>query len=202
MTFPTGRPSRKNHSVRRRRYGFTLIEILLVVVIVLIASGVAVPSFIRSYRGAKLRASARTVVMMHRHARSLAVLQQKPMTLLADAKNAQWEVVSVTSDAADGAVNRFLAGRDMPVLAVNTNVETNITATVSSELSRALEPGVTVADFHGGTTMTDKDDVHLVTYQVNGMCDPYAVTLRDEREQTTSIVVDGLSGKAEVTYEK
>ena len=52
---------------RRAHGGFTLLEILLVVVIVGVAAAVAMPMFARSFRGAKLRNSVRLVLTVHRH---------------------------------------------------------------------------------------------------------------------------------------
>ena len=66
----------------------------------LLASAIAVPSFVRSYRGAKLRTSARAVVMSHRYARGTAVLKQVEVAVLYDAKKNTIEIVSVTDPAA------------------------------------------------------------------------------------------------------
>ncbi len=79
-----------HQEIRGRRRGrlkkgaFTLIELLMVVVIILLATTMAIPSFVRSYKGAKLRSSVRTIVMASRYARSVAVLQQKQTAILFD----------------------------------------------------------------------------------------------------------------------
>ena len=75
------------------RAGFTLMEILLVVVIIGVASAVAIPTFARSFRGAKVRNSTRTVMMMHRHAQTKAVLGQRYMALLFDEVKGTLEMV-------------------------------------------------------------------------------------------------------------
>ena len=70
-----------------------MLEILLVVVILAIASAVAVPMFARSFKGAKLRNSTRLVMMMHRNAQSKAVLGQRYMAILFDEVKGTLELV-------------------------------------------------------------------------------------------------------------
>ena len=50
----------------RRRRGFTLIEILLVVIIVAMVAGIAGVQFAHSMKGARLRASARDIIAMNK----------------------------------------------------------------------------------------------------------------------------------------
>jgi len=61
--------------------GFTLIEILLVVVIILIAAGVVVPKFKGTFKSAQMTDAVRSTVRMARYARSLAILKQEACTL-------------------------------------------------------------------------------------------------------------------------
>jgi len=61
--------------------GFTLIEILLVILILGIITAVTFPILSHSIRGNRIRLATRQVVMAGRYARSMAVLQQKDLTL-------------------------------------------------------------------------------------------------------------------------
>ncbi|MFH0954390.1 MAG: prepilin-type N-terminal cleavage/methylation domain-containing protein [Verrucomicrobiota bacterium] len=186
--------------------GFTLIELLLVIVITLLASALAVPSFIRSYRGAKLRTSARAVVMSHRYARGMAVLKQVPVAILFDVEKQELEIVSVAAATPDDR-QMFLDQR-----AERTGVESVDKAAgeeqakaapsaVSSELIRPLAEGVKIADFESGKAEQEIKGIYWVNYQPNGMCDPYTVTLRDEYNKQATVTVDPLSGKAKVEYD-
>lgn len=69
---------------KRAQGGFTLIEILLVLMIIGIVTAVVAPGFARSIRGNRLRTAARSVVMAGRYARSMAVLEQKAMDVSFD----------------------------------------------------------------------------------------------------------------------
>ena len=55
--------------------GFTLIEILVVVVIAALTAAVAIPGFVKISRGAQLRTSSRTIVMAHKYTRRTSVLR-------------------------------------------------------------------------------------------------------------------------------
>lgn len=58
-----------------------MIELLLVVVIIGVALGGAMPSLMHSIRGQRLKTAARTVFTIARYARSMAVLKQTDLTL-------------------------------------------------------------------------------------------------------------------------
>jgi prepilin-type N-terminal cleavage/methylation domain-containing protein len=62
-------------------HGFTLIEILLVVVIILIATGVSVPLFRGTFQSTQMNDAVRSTIRMARYARSLSILKQDECTL-------------------------------------------------------------------------------------------------------------------------
>ena len=186
----------------RDRSGFTMLELLLVVAIMLIAAGLSVPSFIRSFRGAKLRTSVRTVVMTHRYARSMAVLKQTEVAILFDTKKNEIEVVSVASSSQDER-NRFLdaRGERTGVRRVDEQATPTPSGGVTTEQLRPLEEGVRLTQFDNPGGAQEKDGIYWVRYYSNGMCDPYTVRLVDEYDKAASVQVDSISGKAMVEYE-
>jgi prepilin-type N-terminal cleavage/methylation domain-containing protein len=69
------------HSIRCGSNGFTLVEVLLVLVIILIAAGVAMPRFKGTFASAQMTDTVRTATRMARYARSLSILKQSVCTL-------------------------------------------------------------------------------------------------------------------------
>jgi type II secretion system protein H len=204
-----GKQFRTPHSAfRNRKSAFTLIELLLVVVIMMLAAAVAVPSFVRSYRGAKLRTSARAVVMSHRYARGMAVLKQINVAVLYDAKKNTIEIVSVTDVSASRnhdqvsearALQAEEAAKATPVDGAKPVPQT--AGGVLSELVRPLADGVKIANFESDKVEQEKDGIYWVNYYRNGMCDPYSLELQDEYHKSATVTVDPLSGKAKVEYD-
>jgi len=179
--------------------GFTLLEILLVVVIMGIAAAVAVPAFSRSFRGAKLRASVRAVLTLHRNAQSKAVLGQRYMAILFDERKGTLEMVDQgqpgrKTDSFFGEVGGPAAG------AADGGGEASADPKVSmqSVLVRKLEEGVTIRSFRGGQAI---EDLYYVSYYPNGMCEAYEIEIGDEENRTARIRVDPVTGKAKVKRE-
>ena len=191
---------------RRTGGGFTLLEILLVVVIIAIASAVAVPTFARSFRGAKLRASVRTVMMMHRHAQSKAVLGQRYMALLFDERKGTLELAEqpeageqkdVLFGNVGGGGGAAAPGPEAAAGATEDDPGAAAPAP-QSMLVRSLEEGVKIVSFEGGRAF---DDIYYVSYFPNGMCDAYEIELGDDENRTAKIKVDAVTGKAKVERE-
>jgi prepilin-type N-terminal cleavage/methylation domain-containing protein len=63
------------------RHGFTLLEVMLVVVIILIATGIAIPSFRGTLGSTRMKDAVRSTVRVARYARSMAILHQEDCTL-------------------------------------------------------------------------------------------------------------------------
>ncbi|MBU1694783.1 MAG: prepilin-type N-terminal cleavage/methylation domain-containing protein [Verrucomicrobia bacterium] len=182
--------ARKSRSRAGRWAGFTLIELLLVVVIILLASFVAMPSFVRSLRGARLRASLRTVIMVHRYARSLSVLQQKHAAVLFDTEMQTLEVVVVTLRGGLDQTSGFLEDR--------AQAGEGFQADAEPDLVRHLEEGVRILDVRIEKGGQENEGIYLVRYYPNGMCDAYSLRLADEKNKRVEIAVEPFSGQVKV----
>lgn len=77
-----------------RTAGFTLLELLLVLVVVSIAFGIAVPLFMRSFQSHRLRTAGRTMVMTVKYARNMSVLKQRAYALRFDFETGRIDLVS------------------------------------------------------------------------------------------------------------
>jgi type II secretion system protein H len=89
----------ENSSLRRER-GFSLLELILVMVVMSLVMAIAYPSMSRGRTAFHLRAVARDVINSLRVARETAVTEQKVMMVLIDAEARQ---VTVATDVGEDA---------------------------------------------------------------------------------------------------
>ena len=210
MTLPTGRPtSSSNRAPRPRRGGFTLVELLMVVVISLIATALAMPLFARSFQNSRVRASARTVVTAHRHARAIAALRQTSAALMFDIRRSRVEIVTLRQNSADTTAAGFLETREQSAGteflhgadasgAAGAAADTNALPDVVSELVQPLADGVQFAAVEAAPPAQEFEHTWWVNYYPNGTCDEFTVHLVDDRGQTATVHVDPMTGEPEV----
>lgn len=180
-----------------RLTGFTLIELLLVVAIALIAAGIAVPLFSRSFQGSQLRAATRQIVMTAKYTRSMAVLKQRYMAVLFDRVSGSIEVVSLADRASLAGRSRFLSERNQPEDAAPGETAQ---APITSELRRALPADIRIEAFESSGSGQALDDIYWINYYPNGMSDGFEVVLADKAGKRARVRIDGLSGDAKVSF--
>ncbi len=190
------------HRTGRSTRGFTLVEILLVVTILLILSAISAPYLVKSIRGNRLRAATTAVVQAGRYARSIAILSQREMVLTFDLKNAvirvapRYATPAPPSPATGGAP--AATGEAPPDdLSADASSNSQVSAVGSSfALSRKLdEVRIDSVDAENKDKNAGHEEVSII-YRSNGRCTPYRVRLVDEKGNAMVTEVDALSSPA------
>ena len=186
---------------RRRGSGFTLVELLLVLAIVAIATAITVPSMVRSIRGNRLRTAARTVVMAGKYARSMALLDGIPMTVMFDMESS---TVTVSAGGVPPKTDDELEDEDDETADAWSPLESTYTEDETYEERQAPagsgKPQDVVRKLDGVTlsyVIADEDErieagSATVVYQSNGRCTAYEVGVRDQRDRGVVVEVDAL----------
>lgn len=102
-----------------RGEGFSLLELILVLVVMSLVAAITLPSMSRGRTAFHLRAVGRDVLSTLRFARETAVTQQKVMMVLVDSQAQQ---VTVSDDVGDGA-RSFKPPSDVRIQAMSTSGE-------------------------------------------------------------------------------
>lgn len=181
-------------------------EILVVVVIALIISAIALPSFARSLQGQRLRNATRTLVIAHKFARNMAVLKQTRMAVLVDrgAGQVKVQVVSIPSREALAGRGKFLESRgaepDLTAEPAQAEEGGGAGGGIEIEQERRLSPQIAVSDFSAGREGQEIDGIYWINYFPSGMSDGFKATLTDERGRRATVEADAFSGGTEVEF--
>ena len=185
-------------SNQSRQAGFTLIEIILVVLIIGIGTAAIVPMAMDSLEGARLREATRTVVSLNKYARAKAVLLRKPVGILYDIERSTVELIVLPPQGQD--LGPFL---DSPRLRMDPEM-----GDLEDEDSLAEQRGgiesLSVKKIGDYVVVQEVKHAEVVDgtayalYYPSGMCDGHTVTLRDNRDDTEVIRIESMTGDIKV----
>ena len=182
----------------RRRAGFTLVEVILVLVVIVIISGISVPYFAGSYRGTKLRSSARTISRMARYSRSMAIMREETFTLVLNHETMEVFLGATPSreeSSADGELDQDVLKRLGYI--DDEDGGAGSTAGIDKEVHRFLPEGLTVREFNKNWTDDDDEflDLYIIRFYPNGQCEWFELELEDNRGMGVRLENDPISGK-------
>ena len=168
--------------------GFTLLEVLLVVVIIGISASALLPLALDSVEGARLRSATREVIALNKYARSRAILDRKPVGVLYDQEQGLMQLVQLPSPQA--SLGPFL---DTPPARLEdpTDLTPSDVSGITTLRRKKLADYVVVEEVED---VEEEDGTFFAIYYASGMCDAHTVVLRDNRGDTARIKVNGLTG--------
>jgi prepilin-type N-terminal cleavage/methylation domain-containing protein len=177
-----------------RKSGFTLIEVMLVVVIALIMLSVSVPHFARTYKGSRLRSAARTINRMTRYARNMAIMRETRMTVVINRESREiylGGMAQVSTNAADGELDQDVLKR-LGYIEGETAADLNI----DKEIHRYLPEGIEVDDFEKDWREDDPlfEDIYFFNCYADGQVDWFFLRLQDRSGLAVEMENDPISG--------
>jgi prepilin-type N-terminal cleavage/methylation domain-containing protein len=182
--------------------GFTLVEVILVIAIVVLTFAIAIPTVGRSLKSARLKTAAREAVVLSRYARNASILHQKHHVLLFHPDARKLELVALEQTGFQGGTGDPFATLERSRTLEDRLDEAEASATYAIQdgavRRRQFPEGVLLTDFEGAAQDQEHNGVFWVTYYPNGMCDDHAFSVGDTRGRRVTIRVAGISGEITV----
>jgi prepilin-type N-terminal cleavage/methylation domain-containing protein len=164
--------------------GFTLLEILLVVMVIGIAAAAFLPFAVNSVEAARTRSALREVISINRYARSRAILDKRPTSVVYNTEQNTLTLLSLPVRREPESETFFGAVVDSEATASPESTEVI--------RSKSLPKFVQVRNVEGAEK---EQDGYFVIYMENGSTDTHSVELQDPQGTIERIQINGLTGE-------
>ncbi|HEY3284414.1 MAG TPA: type II secretion system protein [Armatimonadota bacterium] len=178
----------------QQRSGFTLIEIIVVLTMMVMFAGMVLPSYPGMVRSSQGRSAVAAIITLLRASREYAISHQRAVTLVYEPSDrslqARAEQVTdsgqtSTNDSEEGTGSSTISDRLLPTVYLPENTE----ATINSETSTEEATGVTYSASDG------------ITFEADGSCPSSDVVLQGTGIPEVTIQV-GYGGSRVYVVEK
>lgn len=188
--------SGKSEIRKGRRAGFTLVEVVLVLVLTLVISSISLPYFAHAYKGTQLRTAARTITRMARYARSMAIMREEKLTLALNHETMEIFLGASTqssTNAADGELDQDVLKR----LGYVKGEAAPDNAGIEKEVHHFLPKGLTVRELKKNWREEDEqyEDLYLIRFYPDGQSEWFILELEDQHGGAVRLENDPISGK-------
>lgn len=182
---------------------FTLLELMLVLAIMAMVTGLAVPLFSKSFTDMRIKSSVRTIARMGKYARTMAILRQE--TMMVAINTATREVYlgakpeNTSTNATDGQIDQDVLKR---LGYVEGEKDDPTASKIDKEQHRFLPEQITIVDVEMDDAIEQEhDDLYIINYYANGQSDWFKIEIEDASGIKALVESDPISGKITTEYE-
>lgn len=176
MTLATGRPNKDRGPTRSRRHGFTLIEMILVMALLVVAVSMVSPRLSGFIRGRALESEARRVLALTHAARSRAISESMPVLLWLDATVGRYGVERETpGQKGDPLAQEFTVDDNLRI--AFDQAQRLIGQTLTSTRTTGLLPGISSSQ--RPTTARTEPSIRLLPDGTIDEDSPNAIRIED-----------------------
>lgn len=165
--------------------GFTLLEILLVVLVIGIAAAAFVPVGLESLDASRTRSAVRDIIGLNRYARSRAILDRRPVAMVYLTGQDRLQLLSLPPERDVIGSTLFDSGRE-------SGEGAEIAGTPEMIRSRELPDYVKIRDVDGAAR---EEDGYFVIYEKSGQSRSHSLEITGPRGDRHRLAVNGLTGE-------
>lgn len=173
-----------------RHRGFTLLEILLVVLVLGICTAAFAPVALQSVEAARTRSALRNIISLHHYGRTRSMRGQETLVITYDALNGRVSLNSSRSLENEDQTTPPPPERWMPGPTDQFDPE-NSAVVRSISLPAELRIEATEG-------MQETGSVSYITYRSNGSTPTFRVELVDSRGDRYELLIEGTSGHVDI----
>lgn len=172
-------------------------EVVLVLVLIVVISGISLPYFAGSFRGTQLRTASRTINRMAKYARSMAIMREETLTVALNKETMEVFLggsLSAPTNSADGELDQDVLKR---LGYVDGDESSSLTGGIDKEVHHYLSDKLVVKEFDKDWIDEDDEypDLCMVRFFPNGQCEWFQLELEDSKGDGVLLEIDPISAK-------